>query len=138
MHCMPSVVKMFKRRFLIGSQDILQRTRNNQTLNWYKTLHQYYWRPQWELFDLKADPTEKFNVAKKDQYKVLASILIQISLSSCVGHFLCWTLQEVFEELKQSLFDWQNRTRDPWLCSPSFVLEDKGAYKHRPSCLPLF
>jgi len=100
--------------YLSGSfQDILQRTRNNQSTNWYKTLNEYYQRPEWELYDLKIDREEKFNAASKDSYK------------------------EVFETLKTTLFEWQNQTSDPWICAPDGVLEDKGAFKDRPTCMPL-
>jgi N-sulfoglucosamine sulfohydrolase len=52
-------------------QDLLQRTLNNQTLNWYKSsLKSYYQRPEFEFFDLKTDPEEKFNIAKKPRYQV--------------------------------------------------------------------
>lgn len=43
-------------------QDILNRTRDRQPLPWYTTLHQYYWRPQWELYDVRADPAETRNL----------------------------------------------------------------------------
>ena len=51
-------------------QDILSRTREGQELHWFKTLHEYYNRPEWELFDLKHDPMEMYNVAKKPSYQV--------------------------------------------------------------------
>lgn len=43
-------------------QDILNRTRGKQALPWYKTLMQYYYRPQWELYDIRADPAEMKNL----------------------------------------------------------------------------
>ncbi|XP_052740325.1 N-sulphoglucosamine sulphohydrolase isoform X2 [Bicyclus anynana] len=43
-------------------QDILNRTRSKQPLPWYKTLKQYYFRPQWELYDVRADPLELKNL----------------------------------------------------------------------------
>ena len=52
-------------------QDILERTKANQSLNWYKSLQEYYFRPEWELYDLKVDNEEKYNVAKKASYKVI-------------------------------------------------------------------
>jgi len=95
-------------------QDILSRTKANQSLNWYKSLQEYYFRPEWELFDLKVDVEEKYNVAQKTSY------------------------QTVFEQLKTTLSNWQNRTKDPWICSPHAVLEDKGTFKNNPQCLPLY
>ena len=35
------------------------------------------------------------------------------------------------------LAGWQNRTADPWLCSPHSVLEESGAYSRHPACLKL-
>lgn len=95
-------------------QDILERTKANQSLNWYKSLQEYYFRPEWELYDLKVDNEEKYNVAKKASYKT------------------------VFEQLKTTLSNWQNKTKDPWICSPHAVLEDKGRFKNNPQCLPLY
>ena len=40
-------------------------------MKWFKTLHEYYNRPEWELYDLKHDPLERYNVAKKPSYQVL-------------------------------------------------------------------
>lgn len=42
-------------------------------MHWFKTLHEYYNRPEWELYDLKHDPMEMYNVAKKPSYQVLKS-----------------------------------------------------------------
>ena len=51
-------------------QDLLQRHQTNQSLHWYKSLQEYYFRPEWEMYDTKADPQEKHNVAKKPFYQV--------------------------------------------------------------------
>lgn len=51
-------------------QDLLNRTRSKQPLNWYKTLKSYYYRDEWELYDLKRDAEELNNVAFKPVYKV--------------------------------------------------------------------
>ena len=48
----------------------MSRTREGQDLNWFKTLREYYNRPEWELYDLKHDPLEMYNVAEKPSYKV--------------------------------------------------------------------
>lgn len=50
-------------------QDILNRTINNVPIPWYKTLKGYYNRPEWEMYDLKMDPTESFNIAEKESAK---------------------------------------------------------------------
>lgn len=50
----------------------MNRTRNNEPLNWYKSsLKNYYFRPEWEMFDLRIDPEETLNVANKKTYKVM-------------------------------------------------------------------
>lgn len=49
---------------------MLQRERDHQSLQWNKTLQGYYRRDEWELFDLKYDPLELYNVAAKRRYKV--------------------------------------------------------------------
>ena len=56
-------------------QDILSRTKANQSLNWYKSLQEYYFRPEWELFDLKVDGEEKYNVAQKTSYQVSLTLI---------------------------------------------------------------
>jgi len=55
-------------------QDILNKTRNHQSLPWYKTLKKYYQRPEWELYDLKYDPEELNNIASKVSAKVVLYI----------------------------------------------------------------
>ncbi|CAH2238612.1 jg1418 [Pararge aegeria aegeria] len=80
-------------------QDILNRTRSKQPLPWYKTLKQYYYRPQWELYDLRADPLELKNLHGKPSVEAAES------------------------SLRDRLRAWQRRSRDPWLCAPGAVLE---------------
>lgn len=94
-------------------KDLLSRTQNHRPLNWFKTLQTYYNRPEWELYDLKFDPTEVNNLATNSTYKIL------------------------FEELQEKLYNWQNVTKDPWLCAPHGVLENKGNFKNASKCLPL-
>ncbi|XP_076183777.1 N-sulfoglucosamine sulfohydrolase isoform X1 [Ptiloglossa arizonensis] len=81
-------------------QDLLNRTRNNQPLKWYKTLKSYYNRPEWELYDLKHDPEEKNNIASKTSAK------------------------EQLTHLQTQLFLWQKLTEDPWLCAPRGILSN--------------
>ena len=57
-------------------KDILLRNEANQSLNWYKSLEEYYFRPEWELYDLKIDDHEEFNVASKKSYKVYNLLVI--------------------------------------------------------------
>ncbi|KAJ8953938.1 hypothetical protein NQ318_019178 [Aromia moschata] len=94
-------------------QDILNRTKSHENLNWFKTLKQYYDRPEWELYDIKHDPEELNNIVKKN------------------------SSMEIFQELKKRLNEWQKATNDPWLCAPHAVFENKGAYKDSPQCLDL-
>ncbi|XP_003399164.1 N-sulphoglucosamine sulphohydrolase [Bombus terrestris] len=90
-------------------QDLLNRTRNKQLLPWYKTLENYYERPEWELYDLKYDPEEKNNIASKSSAK------------------------KIFFDLQQRLLKWQKTTKDPWLCAPRGVLIGTK----EPQCMPL-
>lgn len=94
-------------------QDILNRTIAKQSIPWYKTLRSYYFRDEWELFDIKYDPTETKNLVTKK------------------------SMQETFQELKKRLFSWLQATMDPWLCSPDGILMDKGEFKDDPQCLTL-
>uniref|UniRef100_A0A1B6D7A3 Sulfatase N-terminal domain-containing protein n=1 Tax=Clastoptera arizonana TaxID=38151 RepID=A0A1B6D7A3_9HEMI len=94
-------------------QDILNNTKEGHPTYWYRSLNDYYFRQQWELFDLKEDPEETTNLAYKSEYK------------------------DVFTKLKSQLTDWMKATADPWLCSPSGVLEDAGFFKHSPQCFAL-
>ncbi|XP_038227539.1 N-sulphoglucosamine sulphohydrolase isoform X2 [Dermochelys coriacea] len=91
-------------------QDLLNRTRARQPTHWNKTLHQYYYRDRWELFDRSSDPTENRNLASDSQYA------------------------EVLELLKAHLLKWQWDTNDPWVCAPDGVLEEKLS----PQCQPLY
>ncbi|XP_076242988.1 N-sulfoglucosamine sulfohydrolase [Calliopsis andreniformis] len=92
-------------------QDLLNRTKNHQPLRWYKTLKTYYERPEWELYDLKYDPEERNNIASKPSVK------------------------DIFTDLQERLFKWQEMTDDPWLCAPGGILE---SIRNKDStCMPL-
>ncbi|XP_074647623.1 N-sulfoglucosamine sulfohydrolase-like [Tubulanus polymorphus] len=94
--------------------DILNRTRSHQPTHWSISLHDYYYRPQWELYDLIANPQETENLAHEPRYtKILATLQTELKM-------------------------WQLKTSDPWICAPSGVLENSGAYKHDPQCMPLY
>ena len=92
-------------------QDILVRTHSGSPLPWHISLHKYYFRPEWQLFDRKEDPQERNNVAYKPRYS------------------------RVMEKMKEQLYNWQNLTNDPWLCSPHGVLERQAG---RTVCMELF
>lgn len=95
-------------------RDIIDRTRSrtNDT-HWYKTLHDYYYRSEWELYDLLNDPWELQNLAKNSSYA------------------------SVFHQLRNELLSWQWATSDPWVCSPHGVLE-KVPGNGMDICLPLY
>ncbi|GFN86815.1 N-sulphoglucosamine sulphohydrolase-like [Plakobranchus ocellatus] len=78
--------------------DILNRTRHGQPTHWFKSLHQYYYREEWELFDLVQDPHELKNLATDQQHK------------------------QTFTSLKSVLDDWLLKTNDPWRCMPHGLL----------------
>ncbi|KZC07309.1 N-sulfoglucosamine sulfohydrolase, partial [Dufourea novaeangliae] len=92
-------------------QDILNRTRTNQPLKWYKTLKSYYERPEWELYDLKYDPEEMNNIVSKPSVK------------------------EIFTDLYERLLKWQETTEDPWLCAPKGVQTSRNT--KNPQCMSL-
>ena len=92
---------------------MLQRTMSGEPLPWYKTLHQYYQRPPWELYNLQTDPQELHNL---------------------IGHP---SYADIQHTLKLQLSRWMNVTNDPWRCSPGGVLEDSGPYKANPQCMTL-
>ncbi|XP_054277312.1 N-sulphoglucosamine sulphohydrolase isoform X2 [Macrosteles quadrilineatus] len=94
-------------------QDILNRTRTKQELKWNRSLKQYYYRPQWEMFDITTDPEELDNLAYNSSFK------------------------SVVDGLIARLDVWRRDTEDPWLCSPWGVLEDAGTYKKHPHCFSL-
>ncbi|XP_055851899.1 N-sulphoglucosamine sulphohydrolase [Episyrphus balteatus] len=94
-------------------QEILNATIMKQKLPWVKSLESYYKRPEWELYDLKMDPLERWNLASKAKFS------------------------DLFKNMKLNLFNWQVKTNDPWRCSPHAVLQEQGIYKKNPACLTL-
>ena len=75
-------------------QDILKHSSENVSTKWFKTLDQYYYRSEFELFDLDKDPLETNNVMDDPAY------------------------QDIAKSLKEKLWQWQVNTDDPWLCMP--------------------
>uniref|UniRef100_A0A336KLZ7 CSON006743 protein n=1 Tax=Culicoides sonorensis TaxID=179676 RepID=A0A336KLZ7_CULSO len=94
-------------------QDILNRTQSKQSLPWYKNLREYYYRPEWELYDLRADPAELKNLAGKQ------------------------SVEGIQMDLEKRLNEWLELTNDPWRCAPHAVLQDAGPFKNDPQCLSL-
>eukprot|EP00096_Caligus_rogercresseyi_P013257 TRINITY_DN5933_c0_g1_i2.p1 TRINITY_DN5933_c0_g1~~TRINITY_DN5933_c0_g1_i2.p1 ORF type:complete len:343 (+),score=21.69 TRINITY_DN5933_c0_g1_i2:126-1031(+) len=96
-------------------QDVLDRTIHKKWLPWNKNLTSYYFRPEWELYDLKRDPKELTNIADKPEYK------------------------EKLMKLRKKLWQWQKSTQDPWLCSPHEVYESiKSEPSFKTKCYPLY
>ena len=80
-------------------QDLLNRTVKGEETHWYRKLDSYYYRDEWELFNLQSDPEELNNVAGDPNYAA------------------------VLKELQSRLLTWLHDTNDPWLCAPGGVLE---------------
>ena len=95
-------------------QDLLNRTMKHEPLHWIKTLHDYYYRDAFELYDLYLDPKEMVNVVHKQEYEA------------------------VVQDLVDDLEAWQAATDDPWRCSPTGVLEDSGDFKVHPQCMTMY
>ncbi|XP_048252057.1 N-sulphoglucosamine sulphohydrolase-like [Haliotis rufescens] len=87
--------------------EIINKTMAGQKTGWFRDLEHYYYRDQWELFHLDSDPMELINLAYTSEYR------------------------DVFTNMQNTLLNWQNVTNDPWICSPTGVLE-KG------KCMTLF
>ena len=94
-------------------QGLLNRTVANESTHWYKSLRDYYYRDEWELYDLVEDPHELQNV---------------------VGDA---SRRDVVEDLKAKLLAWQSATADPWRCAQESVLEFQGIYPRSGVCLSM-
>ena len=57
-------------------QDLLNRTRDGEPTHWFRTLQRYYYRDEWELYDLSRDPEELKNLASEAGYQ-------QVRMSIC-------------------------------------------------------
>ncbi|XP_075205816.1 N-sulfoglucosamine sulfohydrolase isoform X1 [Anomaloglossus baeobatrachus] len=90
-------------------QDLMNRTTSGEPTNWFKTLHNYYYRARWELYDRSNDLNEVRNIARDPDY------------------------HNVLQAMQEMLWKWQWETSDPWVCAPDRVLEEKLD----PQCRPL-
>ncbi len=95
-------------------RELLNKSISHLPTKWYKSIISYYYRPEYEFFDVVKDPEELDNLS--DQPK----------------------LATVFAKLKRKLSKWRNLTDDPWICAPGAVLENTGIYRYAPQCLPLY
>ena len=93
--------------------DILNRTRNGEPTHWIKDLKTYYYRPEWELYDIIKDPHELTNLADNGEYS------------------------EVMANLQKTLMDWRLATHDPWKCYPHGILLDGGGCGAADNEIPL-
>ena len=80
--------------------DLLNRTVKGEETHWYKKLDSYYYRDEWELFNLQLDPEELNNVARNVSYT------------------------DVLKTLQSRLLMWLDITHDPWYCAPGGLLEE--------------
>ncbi|XP_022092481.1 N-sulphoglucosamine sulphohydrolase-like [Acanthaster planci] len=78
--------------------DILNNTAAGKPTKWYKTLDQYYYRPEWELYDVTNDPMEEVNLAQAPTHKT------------------------TLEAMQKAICNWRHATNDPWRCFPEGVI----------------
>ncbi|KAJ8037061.1 N-sulfoglucosamine sulfohydrolase [Holothuria leucospilota] len=78
-------------------KDILNHTLSKQPTKWFKTLEQYYYRDEYELYDVVDDPLETNNLAHQEDYA------------------------DIFEEMHDTLYKWRLATNDYWKCYPEGV-----------------
>ncbi len=64
----------------------------------------YYYRAEWELYDLRSDPQQLHNLAKHPSHNA------------------------TFQRLRDQLTSWRHKTQDYWICYPQGVLEGKQCY----------
>ncbi|XP_071479780.1 N-sulphoglucosamine sulphohydrolase-like [Diadema antillarum] len=77
--------------------EILNNTESGRPTNWFKTLNKYYYRDEWELYDLQNDPHEVVNLANDPAH------------------------QDVRQNLTSQLHSWLMETDDTWHCYPEGV-----------------
>ncbi|XP_046382040.2 N-sulphoglucosamine sulphohydrolase-like [Haliotis rufescens] len=85
--------------------DLLNRSRSNvDPWVWFKSMSEYYYRSEWELYDIRADFKERINLAFDSAH------------------------QTVLESLQKQLYAWLWETDDPWVCLPRAVVSEKHCY----------
>ena len=57
-------------------RDIVNRSLAGEPLHWFKTLEDYYYRDEWELFDLENDPQELKNLATDPAYESVLTVIM--------------------------------------------------------------
>ncbi|KAK6190580.1 hypothetical protein SNE40_002415 [Patella caerulea] len=81
---------------------LLNDTQTGQPTEWIKSLKDYYYRSEFEMFNVTSDPNELVNLAYNPKYF------------------------SIFSDLKARLNAWQNETNDIWRCEPRGVLVTDG------------
>ena len=73
-------------------RDIVNRSLAGEPLPWFKTLEEYYYRDQWELFDLEKDPQELNNLAYNPAYDSILKVIVILCYceTSNNGHSKEW------------------------------------------------
>eukprot|EP01083_Nonionella_stella_P023899 66109_1 len=69
---------------------LLQDVEGGQPTHWFKNLSAYYFRAEWELYDINNDKEQMKNLAFDSEY------------------------QNIFNELERNLSSWLKQTNDPW------------------------
>ena len=85
--------------------DILNRTIEHRPLPWFITLKEYYYRNEWQMYNISADPQEQKNLATDPKFESVFTIMAKI------------------------LNKWLVDTNDPWRCLPHGELEGDTCYK---------
>ena len=79
-------------------QTVLDDADHGQPTEWFKNLSAYYFRDEWELFDVVNDPTQTQNLAQNAKYS------------------------DVFDALSKNLSEWMLLTNDPWAnCNANYA-----------------
>ena len=82
--------------------EILNNTEMGKPTHWFKTLDQYYYRDEWELYDLQTDPHELINLADDPAHA------------------------DVRKNMTDQLHSWLMETGDTWHCYPHGVRYGSG------------
>ena len=83
-------------------QDLIHHHAEGEPTHWFKHLHDYYYRPEFELYNITSDPLETTNLVLDDRYA------------------------DILTKLAGNLVMWQNVTHDPWICYPHGIRYNGG------------
>ncbi|ESO97852.1 hypothetical protein LOTGIDRAFT_228392 [Lottia gigantea] len=82
--------------------ELLNNTEAGLNTGWIRFLEDYYFRHEFELFNVTSDPSELVNLAEDPSY------------------------YNILNGLKSKLSSWQETTGDIWRCEPRGILEANG------------